>query len=81
MTEFERLENLYLKAETVFANTKRVNTYKEMCKLLEEKDYSYHQDSKKKQLKRWKMCFTWRKSKQKFINIKMIPKETFDESL
>lgn len=81
MTEFEKLENLYSKAENLFISTKRVATYKEMCKLLEETDYSSHQDLKKKQLKKWKMCFTWRKSKQKFINIKMIPKDIFDENL
>lgn len=81
MTEFEKLENLYSKAENLFINTKRVDTYKEMCKLLEETDYSYHQDLKKKQLKKWKMCFTWRKEGQNFTCFKMKSKDSFNEAL
>lgn len=36
---------------------------------------------KKYNLPLGKKCFTWRKSKQKFINIKMIPKDIFNENL
>ena len=42
--------------------------------MLDETDYSKPSQKKhqKKQLENWKKCFTWRKSKDKFINIKVI---------
>lgn len=79
----EQKQSLYLRVQEKLSNVSTVNSYKELCKLLDEPDYS--RPSKAAQLKRqekeWKKCFTWRKSKQKFINIKMIPKEIFDENL
>ena len=52
-----------------------VKNYKEMCKLLEEKEKSGG-DSKKCQLKNWKRFFTWENQGQKFII-----KEIYDEPL
>lgn len=51
-----------------------VKNYKEMCKLLEEKEKGG--DSKKSQLNRWERYFHWIKDGQKFII-----KEIYDEPL
>lgn len=69
--------NLYQQAYHCFIEEKikSVKSYKEMCQLLNEKDYSTHPDLKKKQMQKWKQCFTWYLDKGKFVRIKMRSKE------
>lgn len=78
----DQKQSLYLRVQEKLSNVSTVNSYKELCKLLDETDYSKPSQKKykKKQLENWKKCFTWRKSKDKFINIKVIPKDIFDEN-
>lgn len=79
----EQKQSLYLRVQEKLSNVSTVNNYKELCKLLDETDYSKPSQKKhqKKQLENWKKCFTWRKNKDKFINIKVIPPEEYYQAV
>lgn len=70
---------LYEKAFMAFGlgKIKSVDSYKEMCKLLDEPDQTYHADLKKRQLEMWKLCFFWSMRKNKFTNIKLYSSEEY----
>lgn len=70
---------LYEKACVVFTlgKIKEVNSYKDMCKLLQEPDQSTHPDLKKRQLETWKLCFSWQMKKYKFTRIKVYSSEEY----
>lgn len=57
----EQKQSLYLRVQEKLSNVSTVNSYKELCKLLDETDYSKpsQKKHKKKQLENWKKCFTW----------------------
>ena len=72
----EQKQSLYLRVQEKLSNVSTVNSYKELCKLLDEPNYSSPSQKKfqKKQLENWKKCFTWRKNKDKVYH-KGVPKK------
>ena len=75
----EQKQSLYLRVQEKLSNVSTVNSYKELCKLLDEPNYSSPSQKKfqKKQLENWKKCFTWRKNKDKFTCIKIISPDEY----
>lgn len=70
---------LYERASEAFTknNIKKVSSYKEMCKILQETDHSKHPDLKRRQLEAWKICFSWKMNGNKFERIKMYSTEEY----
>ena len=56
----DQKQSLYLRVQEKLSNVSTVNSYKELCKLLDEPDYSRPSKAAqlKKQEKEWKKCFT-----------------------
>ncbi len=75
----EQKQSLYLRVQEKLSNVSTVNSYKELCKLLDEPDYSRPSKAAqlKKQEKEWKKCFTWRRKKEKYTSIKIVSPDEY----
>ena len=83
MARKKDVKSLYDKVVEKLEGISQVDSYKEMCAILEEPDYSVKSktDKKNRQLEYWKMCFSWVKRGSKFTKIRIYTKQEYLENL
>lgn len=76
------LNQLYEKVSSSLENNKTYS-YKELCKLLEETDYSASSklSSRKKQIENWALCFSFQRKGTKFLKVQIFSPEDFSYNL
>ena len=75
------VKSLYDKVQEKLKGVSQIDSYKKLCQLIEEPDYSAKSqtDKKNRQLEYWKMCFSWVKRGEKFTKIKVYSKQEYLE--